>query len=126
MANGDDVKKGFQENQDIYHRSSDGNRRRLPHTPGFLHDLNAWLLPILVVALVGVGSFVANRVWNMNETIISVATVQKRVVSTLDVVNETVLANGQKLDEHLYSQRTNSIRHHQREISPCNGCHITR
>lgn len=110
------------------------NRRRIPPPPTFLQHVSEWLLPILTVSVLGVGGYVANRVWSMNETVNTVATIQKEVrfnqaemKADMKVIQATVDANGAKLDDHLLMtgvlQQNSSKLHHRRDVYPCTGCH---
>ena len=113
------------------------NRRRIPPPPTFIQHVSEWLMPILTVAIIGVGGYIANRVWNMNETINVVATVQKEVranqadmkveIKEIKTITEN---NGTKLDDHLLStgilQQSTSKIHHRSGIVECTGCHTNR
>ena len=110
------------------------NKRRIPPPPTFIQHVSEWLLPILTVTILGVGGYIANRVWNMNETINVVATVQKEVranqadmkveIKEIKIITEN---NGTKLDDHLLTtgvlQQSTSKIHHRSGIVECTGCH---
>jgi len=113
------------------------NKRRIPSPPTFIQHVSEWLMPVLTVAIIGVGGYIANRVWNMNETLHTVATIQKEVranqaemkveIKEIKVITEN---NGTKLDDHLLTtgvlQQSTSKIHHRSGIVTCTGCHQNR
>jgi hypothetical protein len=92
-----------------------------------LHAFNQWLIPAIFVALMGVGGYIGvQTIVNGNE-IARIGTNQNRVLATLDNVVAIVDLNSTKLDIHLlesgFGTKSNSIRHHQSGMSPCDKCH---
>ena len=107
------------------------------HRRSQLHSLNQVLIPIMTAALLGVGGYVANRVWNMNETVNTVATIQKEVrtnqaemKNNIEKITVTVESNGNKLDDHLLAQgiisQSSSKLHHRAGLVACTGCHTNK
>jgi len=88
----------------------------------------------MTAALIGVGGYIGNRVWNMNETVNTVATIQKEVRANqadmkvnIESIGAKVEENGSKLDDHLLAtgilQQSSSNLHHRRDMVVCTGCH---
>ena len=113
------------------------NKRRIPSSPTFIQHVSEWLMPVLTVAIIGVGGYIANRVWNMNEILQAVATVQKEVRANqqgmkeeMNEIKTIVDNNGNKLDDHLFAQgilaQSSSKLHHRAGIVQCTGCHQNR
>jgi len=104
------------------------------HRRSQLHSLNQVLIPIMTAALLGVGGYIANRVWNMNESVNVIATVQKEVrlnqaemKDNIEKITVTVESNANKLDDHLLTQgilsQSSSKLHHRQNFVTCTGCH---
>jgi len=110
------------------------NRRRIPEPPKFIQHVSEWMMPLLTVTVLSIGGYIANRVWSMNETLHTVATVQKEVRANqremkveINEIKTIVDNNGGKLDEHLFAQgilsQSSSKLHHRAGIVACTGCH---
>ena len=113
------------------------NRRRIPAPPSFIQHVSEWMMPVLTVAIIGVGGYIANRVWSMNETLHTVATIQKEVRSNqremkgeINEIKGIVDNNGDILREHLLAQgilaQSSSKLHHRIGIVQCTGCHVNK
>ena len=107
------------------------------HRRSQLHSINQVLIPIMTAALIAVGGYLGNRLWNVNETVNTVATIQKEVRTNqaemkdnIEKITITVESNANKLDDHLMTQgiisQSSSKLHHRRDLTGCTGCHATR
>lgn len=95
-----------------------------------LHAVNQWLIPAMFTAFIGIGGYLGNRLWNMNETVNATALIVQEMrkdqsIMKMDIKEINAKENDAsiKIINHLMD-KSNAIRHHQLGMAPCNGCHV--